>query len=275
MADHVLVSVEEAIARVTLNDPERLNAVDAPMLDAVADAVRRLGADPAVRVIALSGAGRGFCAGANLTGGVSGGGSTPTGSAADASTLDGPTVDGATLDAVGGTIRAIVDCPVPTVALVHGVAAGVGVSLALACDYVLASDAASFVLAFARIGLMPDGGATALVAASVGRARAMRMALTGEKVDGATAAEWGLVAEGVTADRFDERSTALLHQLGATAPEAARETSAAINAATLDLAGALGREERGQARLLQTADFREGVTAFFEKRPARFGTTRD
>jgi len=228
------------------------------MLDAVADAVDSLGADPSVRAVVVTGAGRGFCAGANLAVG----GDAP------------PQVGTGTLDAAGRAVRAIVDCPLPTVALVHGVAAGVGVSVALACDYVLASDAASFVLAFARIGLMPDGGATALVAASVGRARALRMALTGEKVDGATAAAWGLVAESVAADRFDDRAAELVARLAASAPESARETSAAINAATLDLEGALGREERGQARLLQSADFVEGVSAFLEKRPARFGASR-
>jgi len=259
MADSVTVTVEGPVGRITLDEPDRLNAVDAPMLDAVTEAVVALGADPAVRVIAVAGAGRGFCAGANLA--VGSGGAPPQ-------------VGTDTLDAAGLLVRSLVDCPTPTVALVHGVAAGVGVSIALACDYVLASEAASFVLAFARIGLMPDGGATALVAASVGRARAMRLALTGEKLDGATAAAWGLVAEAVPAEDFDARAAALLDQLGGSAPEAARETASAINAATLDLGGALDREERGQARLLQSPDFVEGVLAFLEKRPARFGATR-
>lgn len=258
MGSSVLVTVDGGVGRITLDEPDRLNAVDAPMLEAVAGAVDSLGADPRVRAVVIAGAGRGFCAGANLAVG------------GDTS----PQVGTGTLDAAGRAVRAIVDCPVPTIALVHGVAAGVGVSVALACDYVLASDAASFVLAFARIGLMPDGGATALVAASIGRARAMRMALTGEKVDGATAAEWGLVAECVAADRFEERAGELVGRLAESAPEAARETSAAINAATLDLEGALAREERGQTRLLQSADFVEGVMAFLEKRPARFGATR-
>ena len=166
-SDQVRVAVEGAVGRITLAAPDRLNAVDAAMLFAVADAVRRLDADPAVRVIALTGEGRGFCAGADL------------GSGTD---LAGQ-VDSSTLDGAGDAVRALTGSATPTVALVNGVAAGVGVSLAIACDYVVASEAASFVLAFARIGLMPDGGATALVAASIGRAKAMRMALTGEKVD--------------------------------------------------------------------------------------------
>ena len=99
-----------------------------------------------------------------------------------------------TLYAGADLVRALLASRTPVVALVNGVAAGIGVPMALACDYVLASDAASFVLAFARIGLMPDGGSTALVAASIGRARAMRLALTGEKLDSVRAAEWGMVA---------------------------------------------------------------------------------
>ncbi len=156
------------------------------------------------------------------------------------------------------------------VALVHGVAAGIGVPMALACDYVLAADEAPFVLAFSRIGLMPDGGATALVAASVGRARAMRLALTGEKLDGATAAAWGLVAESVPTDRFAERAAELLGSFAAAATVALAETTAAVNAATLDIEGALGREDAGQRMLATTEDHREGAAAFVQKRPADF-----
>ena len=256
MSDAVVVTVDGPVGRVTLDDPDHLNAVDTSMLDALADAVTHLSADPEVRVIVLEGAGRGFCAGANLSGGADG---------------VGAEVDTGTLEAVGRAIRAIVGSRTPTVALVHGVAAGVGVSLAVACDYVLAGEAASFVLAFARIGLMPDGGATALVAASVGRTRALRMAMTGEKVDGRTAEAWGLVSECVADEDFPARAAALLAQLAGSAPEAAARTSAAINAASLDLDAALETEEAGQAELLAGADFREGVAAFLAKRPARFG----
>jgi enoyl-CoA hydratase len=126
------------------------------------------------------------------------------------------------------------------------------------------------VLAFARIGLMPDGGATALVAASVGRARAMRMALTGEKVSAPVAAEWGLVSECVADEAFAGRSEELLAQLVAFSPAAAAATKAAVNGAVLDLEGALEVEERDQARLMRSADAREGVTAFLGKRPPVF-----
>ena len=248
-ADAVLVETAGPVGRVTLNAPERLNAVDPAMCGRVTEAVRAFDADPAVRVIALGGAGRGFCSGAPLS-------------------ADGATAG--TLFAGAELVRTLLGSRTPVVALVHGVAAGIGVPMALACDYVLASDAASFVLAFARIGLMPDGGATALVAASVGRARAMRLALTGEKLDAVTAAEWGLVAECVPAAEFQERAAALLAALAKGPTVALAETKAAVNAASVDVAGALGREEAGQSALMHTADYREGVAAFLAKRTASF-----
>lgn len=258
MSDRVRYSVAGGIARVVLDAPERLNAVDPAMLDAVAGYVEAAGQESGVRVVAVTGSGRGFCSGANLAG-------PSVGSGADAGVVE----DG-TLLGVSRVARALVGCPRPTVALVNGVAAGAGASMALACDYVLATASASFVLAFARIGLMPDGGATALVAANVGRARAMRMALTGEAVPAAVAAEWGLVAECVPDEDFGRRSEELLVRLAAFSPGAAAETKAAINGATLDLEAALAVEERGQTRLLGSADLREGVAAFLEKRPPVF-----
>lgn len=253
MSDHVLVAVDGPHAQITLDAPERLNAVDAAMLDALADAVLELGPGPGVRVISLTGSGRGFCSGASL------------------SDLSHGNADTATLTAAGRAIRALVGCPVPVVALVNGVAAGVGCSLALATDYVLATESASFMLAFTRIGLMPDGAATALVAASVGRARAMRMALTAERVPAGTAYEWGLIAEVCPDAEFAVRGAAVVQTLAAGATAAFGATTRAINTATLpDLDGALAREEDGQTRLLTTDDFREGAAAFGERRPARF-----
>jgi enoyl-CoA hydratase len=245
----VLVDTTGPIGRITLDAPERLNAVDPEMCAAVAQAVRTFDADPSVRVIALAGNGRGFCSGAPLS-------------------ADGATAG--TLYAGADLVRALLGCRTPVVALVHGVAAGIGVPMALACDYVLASEAASFVLAFARIGLMPDGGATALVAASVGRARAMRLALTGERLDAATAAEWGLVAECVPAGAFAERAEALLAALAAGPTVALGETKAAVNAASVDVEAALAREEAGQVSLMATEDYKEGVAAFVAKRAAGF-----
>ena len=245
----VLVETAGPVGRITLNAPERLNAVDPEMCAAVAAAVRAFDADPAVRVIALGGAGRGFCSGAPLS-------------------ADGATQG--TLFAGADLVRALLASRTPVVALVNGVAAGIGVPMALACDYVVASESASFVLAFARIGLMPDGGATALVAASAGRARAMRLALTGEKLPATTAEEWGMVAECVPAEAFAARGEEVLGALAGGATVALAETKAAVNAASVDVEAALAREEVGQISLMHTEDYREGVAAFLAKRPAEF-----
>lgn len=245
---HVRLVVDGHVATLTLDAPQRLNAVDSGMLAHLAATYRRLGADPGVRVVVLTGDGRGFCSGADLSG-------------ADTTTLE----EGAR------AVTAIRDADVTTVARVGGIAAGVGVSLALACDYVLASDDAAFMLAFTKIGLVPDGGATALVAASIGRARALRLALTAEKLPAALAEQWGMIAECVPADRLDERTAQLAADLAAAAPLAATATAAAINAAALaGLDAALAREIEVQTRLLASQDFAEGVAAFRDKRPARF-----
>lgn len=246
----VRVEVEGAAGLVVLDAPHRLNAVDPAMCAEVVAGVRRLDEDPAVRVIALTGEGRGFCSGAPLS--ESG-------------------ADMGVLDAGAEVVRTLLAARTPTVALVHGVAAGIGVPMALACDYVLAADEAPFVLAFTRIGLMPDGGATALVTASVGRARALRLAMTGERLDGRTAAEWGLVAESVPLTDFPARAEALLAELARGATLALAESAAAVNAASLDVEAALAREDAGQRRLAATEDHLEGVQAFLGKRAPDFG----
>jgi len=250
----LLVDVANAVGRITLNAPERLNAVDAAMLDALAAAVTDLDARVDVRVISITGTGRGFCSGAFLD---------------DRLDLDyGGT---ATLDAVSGASRAILGCATPVVALVNGVTAGVGCSIALATDYVLATESADFVLAFGRIGLMPDGVGSALVAAAVGRARATWMALSGEPVDATTAHTWGLIAEVCPDADFADRSQTLLQDLAAGPTRALAATTAAIDAATLgDIDAVLAREEAGQKALLASVDFREGTRAFGERRPPRF-----
>ena len=239
--------------------PERLNAVDPEMLDAVAGYVAAAGEEPGVRVVAVTGSGRGFCSGANLAG-ASGG----EGAAAGA-------VEDGTLLGVSRVARALVGCPRPTVALVNGVAAGAGASMALACDYVLATASASFVLAFARIGLMPDGGATATVAAAVGRTRAMRMALLGEPLSAQEAYGAGLAGFVVPDEELAGTVDALVRRLAAGPPLAYAATKKAVNAATLPhLEDALHRERTGQTVLLRTRDAAEGMRAFGEKRPPDF-----
>ena len=153
----------------------------------------------------------------------------------------------------------------------HGVAAGVGCSIALACDLVVAADSARFVLAFSRIGLMPDGGATATLAASVGRARAMRLSLLGEPFTGQEAYDAGLVSHLAPSDEVDAVVDALVRQLVTGPPLAFAAIKRAVNQATLpQLEVALENERSGQAVLLRTADAAEGMRAFTERRPPRF-----
>jgi enoyl-CoA hydratase len=175
------------------------------------------------------------------------------------------------LDRANRIVRAVTRLDKPVVAGVHGVAAGVGCSIALASDLCVAAESASFLLAFARIGLMPDGGSTASVAASIGRARAMRLALLAEPLTGREAYDAGLVSHLVDDDAFDTVVTGLAARLAAGAPLALAATKRAINAATFaGLDDALERERTGQAILLTTADAAEGMRAFAERRTPDF-----
>ena len=177
----------------------------------------------------------------------------------------------AVLAAANRAVRTIIDLPKPVVAVVHGPAAGVGVSLALACDVVLAAQNAFFLLAFTKIGLMPDGGATALVAASVGRARAMSMALLAERLPAAEAFSHGLISAVHPPGELESAVASVIDKLASGPAIALRKTKHAINAATLtELDDAIGRETTGQLKLLHTKDFAEGTRAFQERRSAVF-----
>lgn len=252
----VVSTVEDGVLRIVLDRPESMNAVRTETLDAVADAFEDHSVDPSVRVAVLSGAGRAFCTGADLTG------------------LDlSAAPSAATIDAANRVADKIRGFPGPVIGAVRGPAAGVGVSLALACDLTVASESSYFLLAFTRIGLMPDGGATALVAASVGRARAMALALLAERLGAAEALQAGLIAKVYADNEFDAEVEALAERLAAGPADAFRRTKEAINDATLgQLDAAFERERAGQLELLVAADFAEGVDAFQNKRPARFGS---
>jgi enoyl-CoA hydratase len=157
------------------------------------------------------------------------------------------------------------------VSVVQGPVAGVGVSLAIAADIIVASERAYFLLAFTKIGLMPDGGASALVAAAIGRTRAMRLALLAERLSAAEAYAAGLVSGVYPTDDLDAGVEAILATLKSGPAVALRKTKQAINAATLtELEGAFGRETAGQLELLHSVDFREGTKAFQQRRPPVF-----
>jgi enoyl-CoA hydratase len=248
------VTLADGVLSVTVDRPDTLNSLTAPVLAGIADAMEHAATDPLVKVVRLGGAGRGFSSGAGM-------------SAEDVSAGVGTD----TIDEANRAVRAIVALPRPVVAVVQGPAAGVGVSLALACDLVLASDAAFFMLAFTEIGLMPDGGASALVAAAVGRVKAMRMALLAERLPAAEALAHGLVSAVYPADEFTAEVDKVVAALLSGPAVAFAKTKDAINAATLTaLDAALERELRGQTQLLRAHDFREGATAFQQRRTPRF-----
>jgi enoyl-CoA hydratase/carnithine racemase len=259
--DDLSVELADGVLSVTLNRPDSLNSLTAAMLKGIADALEPAAGDPRVKVVRLGGAGRGFSSGAGM-------------SEADHANPGAAGTPADVLDAANRAVRSIVNLPQPVVAVVQGPAAGVGVSLALAADVVLASEKAFFMLAFTKIGLMPDGGASALVAAAVGRIRAMRMALLAERIPAAEAYEWGLVTAVHPADQLDAEVASVITTLVSGPAVALRKTKDAINAATLsELEAALEREKQGQLVLLESDDFREGARAFQQRRAAKFTDT--
>jgi enoyl-CoA hydratase len=251
------VDLADGVLSITMDRPDSLNSLTEAMLSGIADAVQRAADDERVRVVRLGGAGRGFSSGAGISeeDQKGGGASSPT----------------QIIEEANRAVRSIAALPKPAVAVVHGPAAGVGASLALVCDVVLASENAYFMLAFTKIGLMPDGGASALVAAAVGRIRAMRMALLAERIPASEALQWGLATAVYPADTFDAEVDKVLAKLVNGPAMALRKTKEAINAATLtELEGAFGRELAGQSVLIRSNDFLEGTLAFQQRRSANF-----
>lgn len=251
----------DGVARVTLNRPDKMNSFNTAMHEALMAALDRVDADPAVRVLVLAGAGRGFCAGQDL--------------ADDAVRF----VPGETPPDLGDVVERhykplvlkLAQLRVPTIAAVHGVAAGAGASVALACDLVVAGHAASFLLPFAKIGLIPDTGASWFVPQRIGLARAMGLALTGQKLPATQAADWGLIWQAVPDDELAGHVNALARQLAQMPTRALVRTRELMQAGHAHaLAQHLSREGEAMRELGRSADYVEGVAAFLDKRPARF-----
>lgn len=250
---HLKVTVDDGVMTIQFIRPQALNAVTREVAAALEAAVDRAASE--ARAVVITGDERSFCSGADLGGDSAAGGERK----------------GVGLDVINSIIRKIRDLKVPTIAAVSGPAAGVGCSFALICDYVVMSEDSYLMLAFTKIGLMPDGGATALVAASAGRHRALRMALTAEKVKAATALDWGLATEVAPAGTYLERAQEIAARFATGPTLSLGETEYAVNQAALsELDAALDREAEGQSRLQGSADFAEGVAAFREKRAAKF-----
>jgi enoyl-CoA hydratase len=245
------ISVEHdgTVLQIRLDRSEKLNAVDTPMLDELSARIRGAQLDESIRAVLLTGAGRAFCSGGDLTGGDTAGAA----------------------DAANRVVRAITWLPKPVVAGVHGGAVGFGCALALSCDLVVAAPTAYFQLAFTRVGLMPDGGASALLPALIGRARTARMAMTAEKVSAATAFEWGMISHFTGQVDYESVLEDVLRSVSSGPTLALGWTKRALVAATLtDLESVQAIEAEGQLALVDTADFREGALAFRERRTPDF-----
>ena len=240
--------------RLTFDRPEVLNAVSGEMMTALAAELEGVAAREDVRVVVITGTGAAFSAGADME------------------TLQlAPQFPVEIMDGANRVIRAVVGCPVPVLAAVNGVAAGVACSAALAADVIVAAESATFLLPFSKVGLMTDGGASLTVAASIGRARAMRMALLAEPLSAREALDCGLVTHVFPDVDFADGVAKLARRLASGPSIAQSGIKKAINAACLgDLESALDREHSGQRALFTTADFREGVTAFLGGRRPEF-----
>jgi 2-(1,2-epoxy-1,2-dihydrophenyl)acetyl-CoA isomerase len=258
--EQITTEREGAVARITLSRPDKLNALTQVMSDELCDAFEALGTDDEVRAILLTGAGRGFCAGQDLT------------EFEDAYRQGNrPDIQDHLERTYHRLIPIVVDTPKPVVAAVNGVAAGAGVSLAVACDIRVASEDARFTQAFVKIGLVPDSGGTWLLPRVIGYARALDLSLTGDMVDARTALDIGLVNQVLPADSFPQQAEAYTQRLAALPTRALAATKRLIrDGLDSDLETALRAEGKAQAEMGQTEDHLEGVTAFAEKREARF-----
>ena len=255
----ILVDTRPGYRVITLNRPDRLNALTVGMADELMAALAAAEADNSCRAVLLTGAGRGFCAGQDLTAIVD----------AEAGKI------GDLLDHYHPLISRLRTLKLPVVCAVNGVAAGAGANLALACDIVLAANSASFVQAFARIGLIPDCGGTWFLPRLVGAARARALAMLAEPLPAETAAEWGLIWQAVPDDRLMHEAHALAVRL-ASGPTAALGLikQALEESADNDLGSQLDLERDLQEEAAATPDHREGLGAFLGKRPPAFGGGR-
>ena len=254
--DLVRFTSADGIATITLNRPAALNAMTAPLMLGIREAFARVTADETIRVVVLTGAGRGFCAGADLQG--------------------MPEASKDTLDAFNGALRDVTECPVPTVARINGPAAGGGLGLALACDIGIACESAFFVAPFVpRLGIVPDMGATWSLPRRVGRTRALGMALLGERVSASQAVEWGMIWASVPDDALDTEISRVAEILRRSSPSTATRTRRAMDEALRNSFSEQLDVEMSHQRVLLPRNMLEGALAFREGRDPEFGGDRE
>lgn len=253
----ILLDSNGPIARLTLNRPDKLNSLTRPMLSELRQALDTVAKAPGVRVLVLTGAGRAFSAGQFV--------------GEQEAFADPASVEAQLRDYYNPVVRALREMPVPVLAAVNGIAAGAGCSLALACDIAIAKRSASFLMAFSRIGLVPDCGSTYTLPRIVGTARALGLAMLAEPVPAETAALWGLVLEAVRDEAFDSRVEEIAKSLAGKPTRALVLTRRAIlHGETAGFDAQLDLEATLQAEAIGTNDAREGIAAFREKRDPVF-----
>jgi len=252
----VLVERDERTSVITINRPEARNALTMPVLRAIREALDAATATPEVRCVILTGAGGHFCAGADLR-----------------KNLEDPDMVQKLpvyMDEFHGAIKAIVRCPKPTIAMIDGAAVGFGADMAFACDLRVVSTTSYVQEKFVKLGLMPDGGGTFWLPRLVGTARALRMMMLAEKLDGAAMADLGIAAAAVPSAELRSATFALARALEAGPPLAFAAIKNAVYESSGDIEDALRRERESQLKLLRTEDMLEGVMAWAQKREPVF-----
>jgi 2-(1,2-epoxy-1,2-dihydrophenyl)acetyl-CoA isomerase len=267
MSDYQLVSSYETVniyrsgaaAKLELNRPDRMNAWNKALGLELRDAVRALAADGDVRAVMITGAGRAFSSGADLRDGTD---QTPAGH---------PDVYSVLTERYHPIITGVRSMAKPVVAVVNGAAAGIGLSLALACDLVVAAESAYFLLAFVNIGLVPDGGSSLLVPSRIGFARAAELAMLGERLPAPKALEWGLINQVWPDAELGAKADELISRLADGPTRSYAGTKRQLNKWLYEhIDGQLEFEAQIQQQMAESGDFAEGVAAFTEKRKARF-----
>lgn len=258
-AETIIFEIKDGVARLTLNRPDRLNSFTVKMHGEVAAALAEVETNKAARVLVLTGAGRGFCAGQDLNDRAVAPGAEPVDLGHSVENYYSP------------LIKRLSGLRMPVICAVNGVAAGAGANIALACDIVIAARSAKFIESFANIGLIPDSGGTWHLAKHVGQARALGMALTGEPIPAETAANWGLIWRCVDDDKLGEEVDTLATKFAAGPTRGLAATKASIRAAWMkDLHAELDIERDLMRELGRSHDYLEGVAAFMEKRKPKF-----
>ena len=257
--EFIRLDIADGVATVTLNRPDRLNSFTVAMHGEVRSALDSIAANRSIRCFVLTGAGRGFCAGQDLS------------DRAVAPDAEGVDLGASIENYYKPLLQRLRALPMPTIAAVNGVAAGAGANIPFACDLVYAAQSASFIQSFSKLGLVPDCGGTWWLPRLIGPARAMGMTLLGEKLSATQAAEWGLIWRCVADDQLLSTVNSVALQLAAGPTRGYVRARQAIDAAMLlPFDGALDLERDYQRELGQSNDYREGVSAFIEKRAAHF-----